>query len=116
MNIANSIREGVRCRLCWRITFAIFVLILVAEAAVLLPSVHRFQRAERERIAERAEARVENLLLGADGVRDRALESRLLALAGQIGVESLAVYWPDGSHAIGLGREPFPGPPPSPGV
>jgi threonine/homoserine efflux transporter RhtA len=41
----------VGCRLCWRITFAVFALILAVEAAILFPSARRFAADERQRIA-----------------------------------------------------------------
>ena len=67
MTLAGAIREGLACRLCRRLTFAVFVLILVVESALLVPSSIRFERIERDRMAERAEIRIEPVLrLGGD--------------------------------------------------
>ena len=88
MSLKKSIREGAGCRLCWRITFAVFALILVAEVAVLVPSLYRFQRVERERIASRAQAGIENFLLRAGGTRGHAQETELSDLARQLGLGS----------------------------
>ena len=53
--IVSKIREGLACRLCWRITFAVFVLILGVESLLLVPSAIRFERLELDRMAERAD-------------------------------------------------------------
>ena len=51
----SKIGEGLGCRLCWLITFAVFVLILGVESLLLVPSAARFERVELDRMAERAE-------------------------------------------------------------
>ena len=62
MTTAGAIREGFACRLCWRITFAVFVLILMVESLLLVPSAIRFERVELDRMVERAEAWIEPML------------------------------------------------------
>ena len=109
MTTASEIREGLACRLCWRITFAVFALILVAESVLLVPSAFRFERLELDRMAERSEGWIEPLLaLGrSNGNRD-ALERDLAALIGTYEIEAIAIYQSDGALAVAVGRTPPP--------
>lgn len=42
--IAGQIRTHLRCRLCWRVTLAVFAAIFVIEAAILIPSYRNQER------------------------------------------------------------------------
>lgn len=109
MTMAAAIREGFACRLCWRITFAVFVLILVVESVLLVPSAIRFERVELDRMAERSEGWIEPLLTLGRGNEDRnTLERDLAALIGTYEIEAIAIYRPDGSLAVAVGQAPPP--------
>ncbi len=87
------------CRLCWRVTLAVFVLILVVESALLVPSAQRFERVELERLADQAVVAVEPaLLLGGAAPRD------LAALAGQYRVAGLALFDRSGEPLLRVGE------------
>ncbi len=107
--MVSAIREGFACRLCWRITFAVFGLILGAESVLLVPSAMRFERVELDRMAERTEGRIEPLLaLSRRNADSRNLESDLTELIGTSKIEAIALYQPDGSLAFAAGKAPPP--------
>lgn len=109
MTLADAIREGFACRLCRRITSAVFVLILVVESALLVPSSIRFERIERDRMAERAEVRIEPVLaLGGGETDTNALARDLAPLIGEYEIEAIALYRSDGSLAVAVGQMPPP--------
>ncbi|MBI3375436.1 MAG: EAL domain-containing protein [Betaproteobacteria bacterium] len=109
MTTAGTIREGFACRLCWRITFAVFVLILVVESILLVPSAIRFERLELDRLAERAEGWIEPLLALSGGDADtNALARDLAPLIGRYEIEAIAIYRSDGSLAVAVGQAPPP--------
>ena len=57
-----------KCRLCWRITLAVFALIFIVESALLIPSAQRFKQVEIERLAARTQSTVDAaLMLGTRG-------------------------------------------------
>lgn len=104
-----AIRETFACRLCWRITAAVFALILVIESLLLIPSGMRFQQLELDKMAERAEAWIEPLLLiGKNNTDSSAVQQGLSALIGTYAIESVALYLPDGALALAVGEAPPP--------
>lgn len=108
-NIVSKIREGLACRLCWRITFAVFVLILGVESLLLVPSAIRFERLELDRMAERAEGWIEPILTRSRGDADKnPLARDLAALIGGYEIEAIAIYRADGSLALAVGQAPPP--------
>lgn len=46
MTLLQKLRDMLGCRLCWRVALAVFLLILVVESAILVPSAQRFERNE----------------------------------------------------------------------
>lgn len=100
---ASGWRRLFACRLCWRITLAVFSLILVVETAILVPSAMRFRESELHRLAAIAETAVESLL--ALGTPDRShLENGFNALVGQMHVAGLTAFLPDGSPMLTAGK------------
>ncbi len=57
-----------KCRLCWRITFAVFALIFIVESVLLIPSAQRFKQVEIERLAARTQSRVDAALMLGQGL------------------------------------------------
>ncbi|MBI2752050.1 MAG: EAL domain-containing protein [Betaproteobacteria bacterium] len=103
------------CRLCWRITAAVFGLILAVESAILVPSAMRFERTELERLALRAKTSVEPVLGVGPGLTDApGLARDLLPLMADYDIQSLAIYARDGALAAVFGQNPPPALPAEP--
>lgn len=99
------IRPFFACRLCWRITFAVFALILVVEAVILVPSAHQFTANERQLLANQVQILVEPLL-----ARHPAGAARpdLRPLLGQYGVAGISLHAPGGMRVASAGEAPDP--------
>ena len=92
MRIASKPGSMFGCRLCWRVTLTVFALILVVESAILVPSAHRFERNELDRLGDRAVITVEPaLLLGGN-----TPPAEIASLVGQYGLAGLALYSREG--------------------
>ena len=99
----------VRCALCWRVTAAIFLAILLVEGMILIPS---YQNYERDLVAARiasANAVIDAVIAAAPQGNDR---TRLDALAdvtaiGAGGVRAAGVQGPDG-RLVRLNGQPWP--------
>jgi len=101
-NLANLLFS---CRLCWRITFGVFTLILVIESVLLIPSAMRFEQVELERLAARTQQTVEPALLLGPGLSGLGPLTRDLAtLAGQYGIKGLLVQSTDGAEIARSGQ------------
>ncbi|MEO8717677.1 MAG: EAL domain-containing protein [Burkholderiales bacterium] len=96
------LRPFLTCRLCWRITVAVFLLILAVEIAILIPSTRTFASAERARIAERAQIQVDAKLEQA-GDRPQAAVS---GVVGKLGVRGVALYDETGARLAADGEAP----------
>jgi len=97
------------CRLCWRITLAVFALILVVESVLLVPSAQRFERTELEHLAAKAQVSVEPTLAIGPGLSDAAALPRdLLPLMLEYDIQALAIYGRDGKLAAAFGVQPAP--------
>ena len=96
----SKLREMLGCRLCWRVTFAVFVLILVVESAILVPSAQRFERNELDRMSDGAVIAIEPALL----VGGSAPPKEIASLVGQYGLAGLALYGRDGSALLRVGE------------
>lgn len=68
-----------RCRLCWLVTLAVFVGILVIEAIILVPSYRNYERDRLESIAEAGHQAMLVALAANQGQGDREVLDRLLA-------------------------------------
>src|SRR5260221_853269 len=77
------------CKLCWRISFAVFALIFAIESLLLIPSAQRFRKTERQRLAGEAQIVIDPILMH---VRVEQLSSNLLSLVGSHGIISVAIY------------------------
>lgn len=100
MHTLRQLREALSCRLCWRITLAVFALILVVESAILIPSAQRFERVELDRLADHAVIAVEPALLvgGAGQLKE------IGAMVGQYHLAGLALYGRDGGVLLRAGE------------
>jgi diguanylate cyclase (GGDEF)-like protein len=98
-------RELLGCRLCWRVTMAVFALILVVESVILIPSAQRFERTELDRLADHAVIAIEPVLLvgGALG-GGKAPPREVAALVGQYRLAGLALYGRDGAPLLRVGE------------
>ena len=98
-------RELLGCRLCWRVTMAVFALILVVESAILIPSAQRFERNELERLANQAVIAIEPVLLVGGALRGgNAPAEEMAALVGQYRLAGLALFGRDGSPLMRVGE------------
>lgn len=100
MRTLSKLREMFRCRLCWRVTLAVFALILAVESAILVPSAQRFERNELDRLADHAVIAVEPALL----VGGSAPTKEIASLVGQYGLAGLALYSRDGLPLLRVGE------------
>ena len=97
------------CRLCWHITLVVFGLILAVESAILIPSAARFKDTEIARLTHAAQLTVEPVLLLSRGLETRGLLTRDLApLVSMYGIESIAIYLPNGERVTTVGATPPP--------
>jgi EAL domain-containing protein (putative c-di-GMP-specific phosphodiesterase class I) len=111
----------VKCRLCWRITLAVFALIFIVESVLLIPSAQRFKQVEIERLATRTQSTVDAaLMLGLGLSGGGPLARDLATLVGDGRLNGLLVSTADGDevaragsipHAVASGAPSTPGPP-----
>jgi EAL domain-containing protein (putative c-di-GMP-specific phosphodiesterase class I)/GGDEF domain-containing protein len=102
---SQLIKNLFECRLCWRITFAVFALILVVESALLVPSAQRFQQVEVERLAEQVQATVDAALVLGPGLSGNGPLGRDLAtLVASANLDGLLVRNADGTEVARAGK------------
>lgn len=101
--MCELLRPFFACRLCWRITLAVFALILAVEAVILVPSSRRFEQDERKILADQAQLLVEPAL-----ARTHALGANpeLDDLSGRYGLRGIALYAADGARLATVGDAP----------
>jgi len=105
MQALLKLREIFGCRLCWRVTLAVFVLILAVESAILVPSAQRFERDQLDRLADQAVIAVEPaLLVGGALTGGAAALQEIASLVGQYRLAGLALYGRDGSTLLRAGE------------
>lgn len=92
-----------RCRLCWKVTFAVFGLILGVESVMIVPSAWRFEDGEMTRLAERVQILVDPVLADA---RTRGTRPDLAAVIGREGLRGVAVRGPSGAVLASAGEVP----------
>lgn len=98
------------CRLCWTLTRYVFLLILIVESVILLPSVYNFRNNALQALEQRAVFAVQAVLPQAQKIRDlRRLEQDLQVLRGRHGIAGLSVRLPDGVALAPFGETPFDG-------
>lgn len=97
-------RELLGCRLCWRVTLAVFALILVVESAILIPSAQRFERDALNRLADHAVIAIEPVLLVGSALSGGVLPREVAGLVGRYRLAGLALYGRDGSPLIRVGE------------
>jgi diguanylate cyclase (GGDEF)-like protein len=78
----------------------VFALIFIVESAILIPSAQRFERTERQRLAEQAQIFIDSLLERAEA---SGTPSKLDMAIGRYGVRAIAVYRADGRLAASAG-------------
>ena len=101
----------VKCRLCWRITFAVFALIFIVESVLLIPSAQRFKQVEIERLATRTQSTVDAALmlgLGLSGGGPLARDLATLVGDGKLDghLSGLVVTAVNGKELARAGRIP----------
>lgn len=99
----SRLRDLAGCRLCWRITFAVFVLILLVESALLIPSAKRYEDAALRQLADEAALLVEPVLQfgGASG---ESVPSREVAgLIGQYRLAGMVLQERNGASLLEIG-------------
>jgi EAL domain-containing protein (putative c-di-GMP-specific phosphodiesterase class I) len=97
----------VKCRLCWRITLAVFALIFIVESALLIPSAQRFKQVEIERLAARTQSTVDAaLMLGLGLSGGGPLVRDLATLVGDGRLNGLVVNTADGREVARAGSIP----------
>jgi diguanylate cyclase (GGDEF)-like protein len=96
----RQLREALACRLCWRITLAVFGLILLVESAILVPSAQRFVQTELDRLADHAVIALEPALL----VGGAARLGEFGAMVGQYRLAGIALYGRDGQPLLRAGE------------
>lgn len=103
----SNLSKLLECRLCVTITLGVFVLILVIESVLLVPSAIRFQQIEQERHAERIYLMVEPaLMLGAGLSGEGPLARDIVTLVAQHDLKAMAVHGTDGSELARVGNLP----------
>jgi diguanylate cyclase (GGDEF)-like protein len=105
MQVVSKMRELLGCRLCWQVALAVFVLILVIESAILVPSAQRFEKNELDRLADHAVIAIEPVLLvgGTMGGRS-APPPEVTALVGQYRLAGLALFSTNGAPLLRAGE------------
>lgn len=93
-----------RCRLCWRVTFAVFVLILVIESLLLIPSARRFEDEALRRLAGEAALLVEPVLQLAEMSGESASSREVAGLIGQYRLAGLALLAKEGATLMEIGE------------
>ena len=101
----------IKCRLCWRITLAVFALIFIVESALLIPSMQRFKQVEIERLALRTQSTVDAALmlgLGLSGGGPLARDLATLVGDTKLGghLSGLVVTAVNGTELARAGRIP----------
>lgn len=100
MGPLSRLLDAARCRLCWRITLAVFGLILVVESAILVPTAQRFVQGELDRLANHAVIALEPALL----VGGESRLSEFGAMVGQYNLAGIALYGRDGRPILRAGE------------
>ncbi len=108
---AARLRDALHCRLCWRVTFAVFCLILLIESFLLVPSVLRFERVELQRLCDIAVASLDGLLATEPNGLPRArLQSGLDRLVHRGALAGVTAYRADGARIAAAGEATDSGP------
>jgi len=94
-----------RCRLCWRITLAVFVAIFVVEAVILVPSYQNYQRDLLARLDEVGRGAV-TASFALDGGSDRQLLDVGQTLTRVSRLTGGAIYTPGGTVIGTFGERP----------
>lgn len=103
--VPTWLKSSARCKLCWRITFAIFASILLIESAILVPSALRFVEADADQLRDSAISAVEAAItLDTPSLDPGSLESVLARLIGHRHVVGLTARTENG-QAVAQARE-----------
>lgn len=94
-----------RCRLCWRITAAVFLAILLIEAVILVPSYRNYERDRIGEFSRAASSAVEAAfrVAGRSDSADLPATSIIEALIGVAGLRGIAIVDRNGNHRSGAG-------------
>jgi len=92
------------CRLCRSVTYSVFLLILIIESIILVPSALNFEHTELQRLEDKATAAVRAALALDDAQRPDLLAHQVRKLVEQPLFVGLAVRHPDGSELVSAGE------------
>lgn len=87
MTVLRRIRDGLHCRLCWKVTVGVFFSILAIEAAILVPSVINYERDRLQSIEQAGQNVVSALLAGSGGVPPVARLEEIIERTALVGLE-----------------------------
>ncbi len=93
------------CRLCWRVTLAVFALILAVESVILVPSARRFEGEQLRRIADEAIIAIEPTLAASGyGANPSALAEGVRNSIGKYGIAGVLVSDSGGATLASAGE------------
>jgi len=92
-----KLRALLGCRLCWKITAGVFLLILAVESVILMPSARRFEQAETDRISQLARLAVEPALASPPATAAPRVLHDLARAVDQGHVAGVALFRRDGT-------------------
>jgi diguanylate cyclase (GGDEF)-like protein len=93
-----------RCRLCWRVTLAAFLGILLIEAAILVPSYRNYERDRLAAIAQTGRDVLHSMLVDLDITSlDAAMLARRSDGTALLGAQ---IHTPDGAAVASFGERP----------
>jgi len=102
-------RAMTTCKLCWSVTFAVFLMILAIESIILVPSALNFQRNELGRLEERAIGVVDSALrFGHSPQQPFSLQQRIDPLVYETPIVGIRVRQLTGETLARAGDAEFP--------
>ncbi len=102
-------RTMTACKLCWSVTFSVFLMILAIESIILVPSALNFQRNELARLEERTIGMVESALRFGHSLQQRSqLQIRVDILMRETPILGISVRQLTGEMLARAGDTEFP--------
>ena len=98
--------EFVRCKLCWRVTWVVFAAILLVEAIILIPSVHRYEQDRLASLDQAARAAMAGVLAVETGASANDIAHRVALWPGAGGLLGGKIYGADGRLIATFGQAP----------
>ncbi len=105
--IRPFVRERFRCRLCWAVTLAVFLSILVIEGIIMIPSYFSYQRDELGRVETAGLTAIRSLFsLGGRHHQSDNLSEDGGALVRNTVLKGAIIYRTDGGRRDAFGERP----------